>query len=495
MSMLNGTSFIGKQIGNYFIVAELASGSFGRVYKGRHIIFTDEPIVAIKLLHTHFASQPERDQFIQEARLLKKLKHPHILPIIEAGIHEGSLYLVVEYAPNGSLRDRLERQSALPMSLNESTTILSQIGQALHYAHQQNIVHRDLKPENILFNARGEALLADFGIATMLASAKTKQIGIGGTPSYMAPEQFEGIASTKSDQYSLGCIAYELFTGRKPFAVPYPSIEAMWYQHAKVQPIAPRQYNTLVPIYMEQSILKAMSKERSDRYTDISAFIAALCSPFFPPPRATISQTDIPIASSKTPNYSRTSGSREPYETKSSLDISSRLLKERIIYIGAPIDEAVANLTIAQLLYLQSEDENKDINVYINSSGGNIYSSIAIYDTMQWLKPDISTICVGVAAGTAAILLAAGKYRKRFAISNSSIRLVPLVSIDCEDEISSREVRRWNTRIREILAQHTRIPLEQISYDINQGLLLAPKAAIDYGIVDEVLITDHLDRK
>jgi len=181
--MSNGDSYIGQQIGNYLVIKELASGSFGSVYQGRHMVFTDEPIVAIKLLHAHLASQQEYDRFFQEARLLKKLKYPYILPIIDAGVHQNFPYIVAEYAPNGSLRDRLRRRLAHPLPTEEILTILSQVGQALHYAHRQNIVHRDLKPENILFNVKGEALLADFGIATVLATASVKQTTIMGTPS------------------------------------------------------------------------------------------------------------------------------------------------------------------------------------------------------------------------------------------------------------------------------------------------------------------------
>ncbi|MFL5592890.1 MAG: serine/threonine-protein kinase, partial [Ktedonobacteraceae bacterium] len=121
--------------------------------------------------------------------MLKKLKHPFILPILDASIQDGIAYIVTEYASRGSLRDRLNQQLNHPIPLEESLTILSQVGQALHHAHQQNIVHRDLKPANILFNATGEALLADFGIATVLTTAGTKQLGQGGTPAYMAPEQ------------------------------------------------------------------------------------------------------------------------------------------------------------------------------------------------------------------------------------------------------------------------------------------------------------------
>ena len=163
--MWEGNSYTDKQIGNYIVIAELASGSFGSVYRAQHSILT-ERVVAIKLLHaTHLGSQQEREQFFQEAKLLEVLKHPYILPIIDVGIHGNSPYLVIEYAPGASLRDYIKKQPSHRLSVNEAVIILSQIGEALHYAHRQNIIHRDLKPENILFNSKGEALLADFGIA------------------------------------------------------------------------------------------------------------------------------------------------------------------------------------------------------------------------------------------------------------------------------------------------------------------------------------------
>lgn len=274
--MEDRSGYVGKEIGSYRIITEISSGSYGAVYQGKHVIFDDEPIVALKLLHAHLASPEEREQFIQEARLLRKLKHPHILPILDAGTRDGMPYLVTEYASGGSLRDRLKQQQGAPLSIEDALTVITQVGQALYYAHQQNVVHRDLKPGNILFNAKGEALLADFGIAVILAMARTRDIGLGGTPAYMAPEQFEGKVSMKSDQYALGCIAYELVTGQRPFVVPNPTIEAMWFQHAKVDPVAPTQYNPRLPIHIEQVILKAMAKQRIERHIDVSAFTAAL---------------------------------------------------------------------------------------------------------------------------------------------------------------------------------------------------------------------------
>lgn len=263
-------------LGNYRLIAEIGSGGSGKVYQGQHIILT-ERIVAIKLLHSHLDSYEERERFVEEARILERLKHLHILHIYDAGIHEGFPYLVAEYAPGGSLRRRLKSYLPNPMPVEEALNILAQIGQGLHYAHRQNVIHRDLKPENILFNVQGQALLADFGIATTLSTESIKQVTAIGTPSYMAPEQFQGSVSKESDQYALGCIAYELFTGRPPFTAP--DFFTMGFDHMNKNPIAPTQINPQLPSHIEQAILKAMAKQRADRYADIKAFILALHAP------------------------------------------------------------------------------------------------------------------------------------------------------------------------------------------------------------------------
>src|SRR5438270_247876 len=190
-----------KEIGNYRVVREIDSGAFGRVYLAQHTLLKNR-IVAIKLLHTtHLSSVEEHDSFLREAQFLEVLKHPYIMPILDVGIHEGFPYLVAEYAPNGSLRDRIRHYAPRPLPMQETLVILTQVGQALYYAHQQHIIHRDIKPENILFNAKGEALLADFGVATMIETASIKFATVIGTPSYMAPEQFQNSISKESDQY------------------------------------------------------------------------------------------------------------------------------------------------------------------------------------------------------------------------------------------------------------------------------------------------------
>ncbi|MBV9616827.1 MAG: tetratricopeptide repeat protein [Ktedonobacteraceae bacterium] len=267
-------SYIGKQVGNYRITGAINSGAFGRVYKGVHLYLAHR-IVAIKVLHlSYLESDKERANFLREAQFLEMLKHDHILPIYDVGVDDqGFPYLVAEFAQNGSLRDRMEENEKL-LPLGEVLTILTQVGQGLQYVHEQNIVHRDLKPENILFNGQDEALIADFGIAVFLETTRTKFVNVIGSPLYMAPEQFVGAASTRSDQYALACIAYELLTGQPPFMAKHAVTIGKMHQSKAPQP--PSEINPAIPPYMEQAILRALEKDRENRYPDILSFVHAL---------------------------------------------------------------------------------------------------------------------------------------------------------------------------------------------------------------------------
>ena len=273
--------YIGQQFGSYSIIEAINSGTFGSVFKARHAYLKNRPIVAVKILHFHLASQEERERFIGEAQLLSELEHPHILPIKDVGLQNGIPFMIVEYAAGGTLRDRIRQQAGQPFAVEEAVRIITQVGEALQYAHrhEKHIVHRDLKPENILFNTSGDALLADFGIAAILETTGTKVLEKSGTPYYMAPEQFEGKVSTRSDQYALGCIAYELLAGRKPYNLDGANAFVVQYQHAKVEPDPPTTYNPRIPAHIEQAIRKAMSKDRANRYPDVAAFIIALTAP------------------------------------------------------------------------------------------------------------------------------------------------------------------------------------------------------------------------
>jgi ATP-dependent Clp protease protease subunit len=173
-------------------------------------------------------------------------------------------------------------------------------------------------------------------------------------------------------------------------------------------------------------------------------------------------------------------------------DIYSRLLKDNVIFLGQPIDDNVSNLIIAQLLFLEAENPEKDISIYINSPGGSITAGMAIYDTMQYVKPDIATICIGQAASMAAVLLAAGKKGKRYCLPNSRVLIhQPLMhglgGQATEIEIHARDIMQMKARLNSILADHTGQPIEKIDKDTDRDYILQAPQALEYGLVDQVI--------
>ncbi len=173
-------------------------------------------------------------------------------------------------------------------------------------------------------------------------------------------------------------------------------------------------------------------------------------------------------------------------------DIYSRLLKDRIIFLGSAIDDNVANLVVAQMLFLESEDPKKDISLYINSPGGSVYAGMAIYDTMLYVKPNISTICVGLAASFGAILLAAGEKGKRFALPHSRIMLhQPAGGAQgqaADIDIHAREILKVRETLNEILSHHTGQPVETIARDTDRDFFMSAEDSQSYGIIDDVLV-------
>ena len=172
-------------------------------------------------------------------------------------------------------------------------------------------------------------------------------------------------------------------------------------------------------------------------------------------------------------------------------DIYSRLLNERIVFLGTPIDDQIANLVVAQLLHLESEDPDKDISLYINSPGGSVYAGLAIYDTMQLIKPDIQTICVGIAMSMGALLLAGGADNKRMALPNAKI-LIHQVSSGFQGqatdiEIQAREIIGIKRRLEEIIAKHTGQDLEKVSRDMERDYFMSAHETREYGIIDNVI--------
>ena len=174
-------------------------------------------------------------------------------------------------------------------------------------------------------------------------------------------------------------------------------------------------------------------------------------------------------------------------------DIYSRLLKERIVFLGGPIEDALANTIIAQLLFLEHEDPKKDILLYINSPGGSVTATLAIYDTMQYVKPDVATFCIGMAASGAAVLLAAGKKGKRFTLPNSEILLHQVMGEAggqaTEIEIAAKQIVRVKAQLNQILSKHTGQPISKVEKDTDRDFWLTPEEAKKYGIVDEIIKT------
>lgn len=180
-------------------------------------------------------------------------------------------------------------------------------------------------------------------------------------------------------------------------------------------------------------------------------------------------------------------------------DIFSRLLKDRIIFIGTPIDDNVANLVVAQMLFLDAEDPDKDIFVYINTPGGSVSAMLGIYDTMQFIKPDVATTCLGLAASAGAFLLMAGTAGKRAALPNSRIMIhQPLGGAQGQVSdlvIMTEEAKRTRQKINELLVKHTGQPLEKIEKDTDRNYFMSPEDAKDYGLIDKIYVSKRLEKK
>jgi len=199
----------------------------------------------------------------------------------------------------------------------------------------------------------------------------------------------------------------------------------------------------------------------------------------------------MPLADLTVSNYLVPTVVEQTNRGERAFDLYSRLLKENIVFLGTPIDDTVANLICAQLLHLESENPDRDISLYINSPGGDINSLFAIYDTMQYIKPDLTTICFGQAASAAAVLLAAGAKGKRLALPHSRILLhQPYAGAEgqvSDIELASREIQRLKTQLEEVLARHTGQSAEKVHDDTDRDFVMTAAEARDYGIIDEVI--------
>ncbi len=262
---------VGQQIGNYRLVKLLGKGGFAEVYLGQHVRLASKQ-AAIKILHLF---DVDARKFQEEAETTEQLVHPHIVRLLDFDIEQGTPFLVLDFAPGGSLRTRHPKGSVVPLATVGE--YLKELAPALQYAHDKHILHRDMKPDNMLIGRQGELLLADFGIAVLTQTGRTSfssAFGIGGTPFYMAPETYRGRPEKASDQYALAVVVYEWLCGSVPFSEG--DFIQLGYQHAH-EPVPPlREKNPAIPPDVEQVVTTALAKDPKQRFGSVLAFATAL---------------------------------------------------------------------------------------------------------------------------------------------------------------------------------------------------------------------------
>lgn len=261
---------VGLKLGNYQLTRFLGRGGFADVYLGEHQRL--KTLAAIKVLHTRL-SDKDVDGFLKEAQFIAHLEHPHIIRVLDFDVMEdGAPFLVMSYAPNGTLRDLHPKGTPLPLPM--LVGYVKQVADALQYAHDEKLIHRDVKPENMLLSRRGEVLLGDFGIALVAQSSRYQSTQeMAGTMAYMAPEQIQGKPRPASDQYALAITVYEWLSGERPFHGSFTEIVA---QHLTTPPAPLRERMPSIPQAVQEVVMIALSKEPKERFASVQAFANAL---------------------------------------------------------------------------------------------------------------------------------------------------------------------------------------------------------------------------
>jgi serine/threonine protein kinase len=266
--MAGNMDLLGQKFGEYRLLRWLGGGGCGEVYLGESV--RDQTLAAVKVLHARLTESGELKTFINEARAIR-LKHPNIVPLLDFGIGTNDIpFLIMEYAPHGTLRTLHPKGSRLPLST--IMTYVNPIASALQYAHDSNLVHRDVKPENMLIGADSQILLSDFGLATVAFSSQGQE-SISGTIPYMAPEQFEGKPQPASDQYALAIVVYEWLSGVRPFQ---GTTNEVAMQHRLADPRPLREAVSYLSHEVELVVLTALAKDPRQRFASVEAFAAAL---------------------------------------------------------------------------------------------------------------------------------------------------------------------------------------------------------------------------
>src|SRR5437762_2739071 len=259
-----------QQISEYRLMSKLGGGGFGTVYLAEHV--HERTQAAVKVLDLRLTKAEDFKDFINEVRTIL-LRHSHIVPLIDFGISRDDLpFLVMEYAPEGTLRDRHPKGDRIPLSTIVS--YVDQLAAALQYAHDRRVIHRDVKPENILVRADGTLMVSDFGIAKLMEQSVLLSVQTQvGTPLYMAPEQHLGYPCFASDQYALAVVIYEWITGVRPFQ---GTAVGLAVQHMHTPPLPPRHHLPTLPEAVESVILRALAKAPENRFEHIRGFADAL---------------------------------------------------------------------------------------------------------------------------------------------------------------------------------------------------------------------------
>lgn len=271
--MKNQSLHAGTVIGSYRLIHLLGFGPASFVYLARPEDASAERVV-LKLIDTESTHISYQQQFLQEVSHISRLRHPSLLPFLSANFYGDTPYVVQSYVENGSLFEHLSGIPPRLLPLERTLNILQQVGEALSLAHRFQIVHANLKPENILWLDRERVALTDFRLHTLANITRTARQRTAKAACYMAPEQFQGIATPLSDQYAFACLAYELLTGQPPFTAA--DFKTLAYKHTVEPPLPPGLQNARLPRYLDPVLLKALEKWPDDRYPDMQAFLADL---------------------------------------------------------------------------------------------------------------------------------------------------------------------------------------------------------------------------